>query len=103
MLRVELAAWLKSEGFKRLGGQAWVATRGEEHVIFEVQCGKYGWDSRTGNQFVVEFEISKSPERFTGYSRSRLWRLLDEPSRREAVRINDRVCADLASARHERS
>jgi hypothetical protein len=43
----------------------------------------------------MEFERSRSPERFTGYGRSRLWRLLDEVSRREVIRMNNRVAQTL--------
>lgn len=95
VLRGELGPWLKEEGFKRLGSQAWIAPRGAEHVIVAVQCSQRGWENRSGNKFVVELELSREPRRATGYGRNRLWSLLDELSRHEVLKINSLVAQTL--------
>jgi len=71
MLRAGLGPWLKGEGFKRLGCNGWIRPWADEFLIIAVQCGQNGWDPRAGNQFVVEFEQSKTPNRGTGANRAR--------------------------------
>ncbi len=94
-LRAELAPWLKAEGFKRLGGQAWVRDEGDDHLIVAVQSRQSGWDPRAGTWFVVELERSARPRRGTGHTRRRLGSLLDEPRRRDVLDLNNRVAASL--------
>lgn len=94
-LRTDLGPWLKGEGFKRLGGQGWIRPWDDDHLIVAVQCGQSGWDPRAGNRFVVEFEQSRTPERATGFNRARVWELLDEAKRQDALAINDRVALSL--------
>jgi hypothetical protein len=96
VIRQGLREWLQQAGFKRLGSNGWARSGSDgEHHIIAVQCGRSGWDPRTGNRFIIEFERSRTPSRATGFSRQRLWDLLDEPARREALEINDRVAQTL--------
>lgn len=96
VLREGFGQGLKQEGFKRLGTNAWLRSSGEdEHHIVAVQCSQSGWDPRAGNRFIVEFERSRKPSRATGFSRQRLWSLLDELARREALKINTHVALTL--------
>ncbi len=82
-------------GFKLLGSTGWVRSAEGEHHVVAVQASQSGWDPHSGNRFVVEFERSERPVRATGFSRQRIWGLLDEISRREALRINDHVAETL--------
>lgn len=95
VLRGELGEPLKSAGFKRLGSNAWVRAHNDEHHIVAIQASQSGWDPRSGNRFIVEFERSKKPLRATGFSRARLWRLLDDLGRREVTDLNSRVALTL--------
>lgn len=96
VLRTGLGPWLKEEGFKRLGSNAWTRPwGGDDHLIIAVQCGQSGWDPRAGNRFIVELERSKTPERATGFKRARVWQLLDEVRRREALNIISQVAVML--------
>ncbi|WP_269991986.1 hypothetical protein [Arthrobacter sp. B2a2-09] len=95
VLRAGLGAWLKDEGFKRLGSNGWTRPLADHHLIIAVQCSQSGWDPRAGNRFVVEFEQSKTPRRATGFNRARVWSLLDELRRREALDIISRVAVSL--------
>ena len=95
VLREGFGQWLKAEGFKRLGTNNWVQPHGDDHLIVAVQCRQSGWDPRAGNSFTVEFERSRTPTRATGFSRQRLWGLLDEMSRREALKLNNQVAQTL--------
>ncbi|HRA07207.1 MAG TPA: hypothetical protein PKV13_11410 [Propionicimonas sp.] len=95
-LREGLGAWLRREGFKQQGSNGWVRSSGpSDHLIIVAQCRLSGWDSRAGSSFVVEFERSLTPARATGYNRQRLWTLLEEQARREALRINTQVAQTL--------
>jgi len=91
VLRPELAPWLRQEGFKRLGSQAWIQSVGDVHRIVEVQCGMAGWDPRAGTGFVIEFEESHKAARYSGFHRERVWTMLDDAARAEAIAINGRV------------
>jgi len=95
VLRTGLGPWLKDEGFKRLGSNGWIRPWADDHLIIAVQCGQSGWDPRAGNRFVVEFEQSRRPERATGFKRVRVWPLLDELRRREALQIISQVAVTL--------
>lgn len=95
VLRAGLGPRLKDEGFKRLGSNGWTRPWADEHLIIAVQCSQSGWDPRAGNRFVVEFERSKTPQRSTGFSVDRVWSLLDDLRRREALDINSRVAVSL--------
>lgn len=95
VLRAGLAEGLKAEGFKRLGSNGWIRPAGEVHHIVAVQCRQSGWDPHAGSRFVVEFEQSRAPSRGTGFSRQRIWGLLDDLSRREALNINSQVAQTL--------
>ena len=97
MIREGCGPWLKQEGFKRLGSNGWIRPSGDDHHIVAVQCSQGGWDSRSGNRFVVEFELSRRPLRATGFGRERLWSLLDDEARREALNINSQVAQTLPS------
>jgi len=54
-----------------------------------------GWEARAGNKFIIEFERSLTPTRATGFSRQRLWGLLGDEGRREALEINTQVAMTL--------
>lgn len=95
VIRAELAPWLKEQGFKRLGSNGWIRPSGEQFAMVVVQCSQSGWDDRSGNKFVIEFEQSREPRRGTGSNRDRIWYLLDELSRHEALNINTRVAQTL--------
>lgn len=95
VLRTGLGPWLKEEGFKRLGSNAWTRPWGDDHLIIAVQCGQSGWDPRAGNRFIVELERAKTPERATGFKRARVWQLLDKVRRREALNIISQVAVTL--------
>lgn len=95
MLRERLAPWTSESGLKRLGDRAWIRPHEDGYVILAVQCRQSGWDPRAGSSFVVELERSQTPKVASSYDRVRLWQLLDEIRREEAVRINDRVAQTL--------
>jgi len=58
--------------------------------MIAVQARQSGWDPRAGSRFVVEFEQSDTPKFSTGFNRRRVWQLLDQGQREEAlVIIND--------------
>jgi hypothetical protein len=86
---------LKDEGFKRLGSNGWTRPWADDHIHIAVQCSQSGWDPRAGNRFVVEFEQSRTPKRATGFKRIRVWSLLDELRRREALHIISQVAVSL--------
>ena len=94
-LRGVLGPWLGEQGFKRLGGKGWVRPEGEEHLILAVQCRQSGWDPRAGSSFVVELERAATPTRATGFTRRRLWALLDDAALREVLDLNVRVARTL--------
>lgn len=95
VLRTELSSELKDAGFRRLGSSGWVRSQAEVHHLIAVQCSQSGWDPHAGNRFIIEFEQSSRPTRATGFSRRRIWSLLDAPSRREVLDTNSRVARTL--------
>lgn len=97
VLLTELSSVLKDVGFKRLGSSGWIRSEGDVHHIIAVQCRQSGWDSHSGNRFIVEYEQSSRPTRATGFSRQRIWGLLDDSSRRKALDFNSRVAQTLPS------
>jgi hypothetical protein len=60
-----------------------------------VQCRQSGWDPRAGSRFVVEFERSAVPKIASSGDRNRIWYLLDELRRQEALNINSDVAQTL--------
>jgi hypothetical protein len=90
-----LDPWFESEGFRHLGKRSWMRKVGDRHLIVSVQCRQSGWDSATGSQFVIEFELSDKAKPSASSHRDRLWRLLPESDRSDALRIIDSVAATL--------
>jgi hypothetical protein len=63
VLREEIAPWAKAEGFRR--GKSllsWYRPSGELYLVFWFQVSQHGWDDYAGSEFVVEFQLSRSPE-----------------------------------------
>lgn len=69
--------------------------RGEEHLIIAIQCRRSGWDPSAGSEFVVEFEMSATPKPATGYHRTRIWRLLSDADRGEAIGLINTIALTL--------
>jgi hypothetical protein len=63
--------------------------------MIAIQARQSGWDPRAGTAFIVEFEIAQSATLGTGFHRERLWRLLPEIRRREAIEIINTVARTL--------
>lgn len=81
------------------GWSGWVRETSALREFFWVQLSQSGFDRYSGGQFIVEFTLS-DPARRTGL-RDRMWRLLDDVSRREVVRINNAAIASLPGPSHE--
>jgi len=63
--------------------------------VIAVQASQSGWDARSGNRFVVEFEVSATAALSSSFHRTRIWRLLEAERRAEAVEIVKRVGSTL--------
>ena len=63
--------------------------------MIAVQVGQAGWDPRCGNRFVVEFERSRTPSLSSSGDRNRLWALLDDDRRAEAIEIGNAIARTL--------
>jgi hypothetical protein len=59
-----LAPWCKAHGFRRTTGGllGWHKPLGELHLVFWLQCSQDGWDAYAGSKFIVEFQLSRSPQ-----------------------------------------
>ena len=75
------------------GWSGWTREAPPFREFFWIQINRYGFDRYTGGEFVVEFEFSNS-DRHTSM-RDRMWRLLDDASRREAIRMNNQTIESL--------
>jgi hypothetical protein len=75
------------------GWSGWVRETSALREFFWIQLSQSGFDRYSGGRFIVEFTLS-DPARRTGL-RDRMWRLLDDVSRREVVRINNSAIASL--------
>ncbi|MDQ6877488.1 MAG: hypothetical protein M3082_07270 [Candidatus Dormibacteraeota bacterium] len=73
--------------------RGWVRDATPVHLTFWFQVTQFGFDKQTGGKFIVEF-TAQNPGRHTSL-RDRKWRLLDDQSRREVIRINNAVIASL--------
>ena len=71
----------------------WVRDATPVQLTFWFQVTQFGFDKQTGGKFIVEF-TAQNPSRRTSL-RNRMWRLLDDESRREVIRINNAVIASL--------
>jgi hypothetical protein len=63
--------------------------------MIAVQASQTGWDPRSGNRFVIEFERSAIPTLSSGFDRNRIWSLLNSDHRAEAVEIIKEVARTL--------
>ena len=75
------------------GWNGWVRETCGLREFFWIQLGRSGFDRHTGGTFIVEFTVSDAVRRTA--LRDRMWRLLDDVSRREAVRICNGAIAAL--------
>ena len=75
------------------GWNGWVREAAGLREFFWIQLGRSGFDRHTGGTFIVEFTVSDAVRRTA--LRDRMWRLLDDVSRREAVRISNGAIAAL--------
>ena len=75
------------------GWNGWVRETCGLREFFWIQLGRSGFDRYTGGTFIVEFTVSDAIRRTA--LRDRMWRLLDDVSRREAVRISNGAIAAL--------
>jgi hypothetical protein len=73
--------------------RGWLRTSPPPPVTFWFQVTQFGFDKHTGGKFIVEF-TANDPIRGTSL-RYRLWRLLNDRSRREVVALNNEVIASL--------
>ena len=81
------------------GWNGWVRETAGLREFFWIQLGRSGFDRYTGGTFIVEFTVSDSDRRTA--LRDRIWRLLDDVSRREAVRISNGAIAALPGPSRE--
>jgi hypothetical protein len=86
-----LKAELKKLGFKtaRDGPTGWAREVLPIRDFFWIQFNPYGFLRDAGGKFIVEFEFHNSARRTA--IRDRMWRLLDDASRREVVRLNNQA------------
>jgi hypothetical protein len=86
-----LKAELKKFGFKtaRDGPTGWAREVPPIRDFFWIQFNSYGFLRDAGGEFIVEFEFRNSARR-TAIS-DRMWRLLDDASRHEVVRLNNQA------------
>ena len=94
-LRGPLAPFLKDCGFRRLGERGWVRPHDDAYLMIAIQCSQSGWESRAGNRFILEFEVSSRAALASSLQRQRLWGLLDDEQRIAAAAINDAVAVSL--------
>ena len=81
------------------GWSGWFRETSALREFFWIQLSQSGFDRYSGGQFIVEFTLS-DPVRRTSF-RERMWRLLDDVSRREVVRINNGAIASLPGPSRE--
>jgi hypothetical protein len=96
-LKLELAPWFKSAGFKRAKGLlGWSRPHGDAHVVVWCQISQDGWDSYAGSKFVVELQLSSEPVIGGHYAHRQRFALFLSPEEREEVRrIQNEVIAGL--------
>ena len=94
-LRGPLGPWLAEAGFRRLGYRGWSRPHADYHLMIAVQASQTGWDVRSGNRFVIEFERSAIRTLSSGFDRNRIWSLLNRDHRAEAVEIIKEVARTL--------
>jgi hypothetical protein len=99
------AAWAKAIkpvgrelGFKpgrdQISGlPGWTRDTDERRETFFFQINPYGFDKYSGGRFVLEFTTEDKRRRT--WRRDRVWQLLDELSRREALNMNNHVIESL--------
>jgi hypothetical protein len=85
-------------GFRRSaqpgsGLPGWAREDDEQLQTFAFQIDRFGFNRYTGGRFVVEI-MATDKRRGTGI-RDRLWRLLDDTSRRAAFEMNNRIIKSL--------
>jgi hypothetical protein len=99
-LKPELSELGFKQGKSEPGGwNGWARDTSTLREFFWIQLGQSGFDRYSGGEFIVEFTVS-DPARRTGV-RDRMWRLLDEVSLREVVRINNAAIASLPGPSRE--
>ncbi len=81
------------------GWNGWVRETAGLREFFWIQLSRSGFDRYTGGKFIVEFTVSDAVRRTA--LRDRIWRLLDDVSRREAVRISNGTIAALPGPSRE--
>lgn len=81
------------------GWNGWARDTAGLREFFWIQLGRSGFDRYTGGTFIVEFTVSDTVRRTA--LRDRIWRLLDDSSRREAVRISNGAIAALPGPSRE--
>jgi hypothetical protein len=100
-LKLVLAPWFKSAGFKRAKGfLGWSRPHADSHIVVWCQVSQSGWDAYAGSQFVVEFQRSPQPEIGGGgrlTRRQRFTHFLSSEEREEIRRIQNEVIAGLHS------
>jgi hypothetical protein len=86
-----LKAELKTLGFKtaRDGPTGWAREVPPIRDFFWIQFNSYGFFRDAGSEFIVEFAFHNAARRTA--IRDRMWRLLDDASRREVVRLNNQA------------
>ena len=94
-LRGPLSPWLADEGFRRLGHRGWSRPHLDGYLMIAVQASQSGWDARSGNRFVIEFERSATPNLSSSSDRYRIWSLLNADHRAEAIEIIKEVGSTL--------
>jgi hypothetical protein len=61
-IRTVVGPWCKANGFKRgKSGLSYAKPIGEKHLLFWFQVTRNGWDDYSGSAFIVEFQLSSSP------------------------------------------
>jgi hypothetical protein len=74
----------------------WQKPIGKEFIAFWFQCSQDGWDDFAGSKFIVEFQISKLPELYSGRLRRRLPRFLKEEELEQVRTMQNRVISKLS-------
>ncbi len=100
ILRKKISPWAKANDFRRANRiSSWTRPQRSKHLTFWIQLWDY-FDRFAGGQFVVEFQLAPRSEFGAGRGgqRKRLWRLLDEQERWEAMSVQNEVIRTLPPA-----
>jgi hypothetical protein len=99
-IRETIGPWCKSAGFKRAPGGmlGWVRPAKAKHLLFWCQCSQFGWESYSGSQFVVEFQLAPGDRLGTlgrGSKRKRLGQMLLNGELQRATELQNAVIGKL--------